>query len=477
MLKCKVKIKSAINKTVAKVEEDGQNKLHTEGVLYVDTILDELRKMEFVEIVSTYVYGNLYAFGVKKADGGTTFISPKWVKDVTDGTLTIAEPTNDIPTNSTYITQGKVLLHKDNITLVHTDDLKLCTCCGSPIEEDTVLNKAKLCKRCYVDRHFDVKSYSHKPKPIFVGEQLENDADTPVWYGVELEYGLNSKLSICKAIAEHNIYLKSDNSIESGTEGRAEMVTHPYSFKHLMGEDSWINNIDSIDANSSIKNGCHIHVSRTAWKDNKHFALTYYLMYEMGAKNGAEKSMLEILGGRTFTNYCKRDRPSDKIHKITKDGAKSNGRIWLNESNEKTIEFRFFGGTNKAVEMKRYVQLLEAVIKYTKYHSKRVTITGLGKYIEKHKVKYKELHKFWEANNFQAEATIVYKAPVRKSYLASNVKYSVIMDTVLIEMQNGTVYDNVTGIHVDGSTLYFRKANRDSMSVQFDDVKRVEVEV
>ena len=475
-----VQLKSIPNvaKLLVSVEEDGKELKHTDGVLFSPPVIDVLRGMETLEVVAFHKYNSKYAVGIKKADGVVTYISPLWLKSISDGSITVKPTTCDTGNMKAYLEFGDMLLNMDTTTLIKREDLKVCGCCGAVIEEDVMLNKVKLCRSCFLDKNFNVKNYSYKPEPEFTGSQIKADIENPIWYGVELEYGLNDKMSLAKAIHGEAIYLKSDSSIESGTDGRAEMVTHPHSFNAIMDKDSWASKLDTIDANSSVRNGCHVHVSRTAFADDKHYALAYYLLYEMGQQDGSELSMLETLGGRAFTNYCQRDVPSDRIHRLTKDGAKSKNRTsWLNENCEHTIEFRFFGGTNKGDELKRYVQLLDATIKYTKYHKKSVSIAGLVSYINKYAKKYAQLDTFLKGNaDIISTKVVTFVEPSRKGFEAAILPYALITDIVSITKTSGTVYSNVSEAFVEGSTLYFRhKGNREEVS--FIKVASVIVEV
>lgn len=474
---------SEIKEKLVSVEEDGGEKQHTEGVLFNKDIIQELYAIDTLVVSGVFKYSDKYAIGLKKANGATTYVSPSWIKSLTDGVITIGVPKNSAGDMDMYVeVKGGILLHKDKLTLVKREDLTECSCCGRDIEEDRVLTKEKMCKKCFVEKYYKVNNYSYKPTPIFVGEQLPADVDTPTWYGVELEFGLNSRLSVCKAIASEKIYLKSDASIENGTDGGTEMVTHPHSFQHLMSEESWINKLPIIDCNKSDKNGCHIHVGRTAWATDKHYALTFYLMYEMGQVTGEALSMLEQIGGRKFTNYCMRDIPTTKIHRVKKDGAKSdaNRSVWLNERNEATVEFRFFSGTNKAEEMKRYVQLLEAVIKYTKYNSKQVSVTGLVGYVKKYKGKYEQLHTFLESKEFNNTAIVIFKEPIKKGFDMSRLPFDNIYDIITITKRDGTVYKEVDNIYIEGRTMSFKAlgaSRRVGYTINLSDISSVEVEM
>ncbi len=186
-----------------------------------------------------------------------------------------------------------------------------------------------------------------------------------------------------------------------------------------MSKDSWVNSIDKIDCNTSTDNGCHIHVSRTAFIDDKHYALTYHLLHSM-AKGG----ILEEIGGREFTDYCNLDTVPPKIHKHTKTKKEEGSRsMWCNETVENTVEFRFFLTTNDPKQLKRYIQLLDSTIKYTRYHKKTVSFKGLVKYIKKYTSKYKELSKFLEGKTDVEIQSVIFKLPKTKKYLPHTIPH------------------------------------------------------
>ena len=81
--------------------------------------------------------------------------------------------------------------------------------------------------------------------------------------------------------------------------------------------------------------------------------------------------------------------------------------------NASTIEATFFSGTTKVANVKAYVQYLESLIKYTKYHSRKVSVTGWFKYIHKKPKKYKELLEVLGDINKHSEISnvVVFKEP------------------------------------------------------------------
>ena len=151
------------------------------------------------------------------------------------------------------------------------------------------------------------------------------------------------------------LYLKQDSSI-SGGEFRAEVVSHPHSFAKLMAPDSYINTLDSLKVEHKPSNGCHIHISRKAFKDRKHFTIFYFLLHN-------SRELLEFVGGRTLNNYCEFS-PTGEVHtkeNIT-DSGQARGKA-LNESSNFCSSATRFENSN----------LYCALVSFIKCFSSRLT--------------------------------------------------------------------------------------------------------
>jgi hypothetical protein len=238
-----------------------------------------------------------------------------------------------------YIKVNTNILGVEDLKIYKKGELDVCSC-GNVLD----VEEFDKCSNCLVKDNYYIRNYSYKPTPEFQGKQSRQDKDNPIWYGIELEYGIHNKLPIAKLVEKGAIYLKSDTSILRGVEGGCEVVTHPYSFTELMKKDNWISMLPELNVvEHSSDNGCHIHVSKTAWLDDKHYALTYHLLFRL-----AEQGVLEKLGGREFTSYCRLARKQlQHITKYSKSKSSNEGdrSVWCNENNVNTVEFRFFSST------------------------------------------------------------------------------------------------------------------------------------
>lgn len=267
--------------------------------------------------------------------------------------------------------------------------IRRCSECGC-----TAPNNHGYCNSCYEQIFAKVYNYSYKPTPIFHGEQLANDEANPVWYGIELEHSANSFNTVADFSYKYNgneresrFYYKSDASIYRAAYP-VEMVTHPHSFKELMSCE-WLNKLNELSVDTCedahIKNGCHIHVSSTAFTDDNHYAKWYFFVYSLA--NG----ILQRIANRELTNYCK-DRKYDNIITKTVEAKMEYDReVIINERNNMTKEVRVFSTTNEPKVLKSYIQFMESTIKYSKYAKTVLNYDDYIAYIFKYNTKYQEL--------------------------------------------------------------------------------------
>lgn len=310
-----------------------------------------------------------------------------------------------IDTSSAYIKVSKdYLLDTKTKAIVNKADIKICTECGNPLDTHSKI----LCSKCLVKKHYHVQNYSYKPTLVFHGTQTGTHAKAnPTWYGLELEFGLETQLPMAHLISDYSteLFLKSDSSIQGG-KYQAEMVSQPASFSHLMSADSWVNNLDTLDAvNKPESNGCHIHISRTAFKDNKHYAKFKFLIQE-------QTKLVELIGGRKLNQYCNIMANKNTMFKTMKEGTGGEKYALCNEQHKDTIELRFMASSNKPAQVRRYIQYLDAMVKYTAYYGSTATYEGYYKYVTKYKATYSDIYSLLAANESLLIGEVTYKEPV-----------------------------------------------------------------
>jgi len=396
------------------------------------------------------------AFKILKSNGQPTHIHPSWVKSINGMEISVEKD------NAIFGDKGKKRLkinskyfYSTEEGLVEISTLPLCPCGGHNIVYESATKR--LCQSC-VDKATRINGYNFKPDPEFKGEQLKADKTNPVWYGIELEYGFLGKKSYERLMLDNQgaIYGKQDSSIRGGNV-QIEVVSHPHSFTELMKRTSFINSLNkiSVEHTPSTKstNGCHVHISRTAFVDDIHYAKWYFLIHQM-------KDINEFIGGRTLTNYCSFS-PTGKIYnKANKlqDGARS---LMVNETNMDTIECRFFSSTPKAEEVKTYIQYLESLIKFTKYSGDTVNAAEWLVYVKRKSNKYKELISKIDTYQQPINQTVVYRAPVKSKLDWRNLTLGQIDDIVKIHT-NGEWMD-VSSCSVNRNVLnYIYRGSRTS---------------
>lgn len=384
-----IKLKADISNLLDVVEIEGVTKKLTELVSCAADVEPLLGKTMEAEISISDQFKALVG-SVSINATQIAYIHPSWI-DTIDGKKC------DIGTM--FITKANVKINPDYIlnttdgTFVALADLEVCAECGELLD----VEGCHLCSTCLEETHFKVLNYSHVPEYQFFGEQKGKLAkECPAWYGLELEYGLPRKRQMAKLIYDSDekggnkaIYLKSDSSI-SGGEYRAEMVTHPMSYDYIMNA-KWVDQLATLDAaNCPDTNGCHIHISRTAFKTDKAFNKFKYLLLE-------NTKALETVAGRTENPYAQ-FRASDSPRMSTKDKVIDVKRAAINQAHTHTIECRFFASSDKPEQVKRYIQFLDSMIKYTAYHTNTASYEEYIKYVNKYKEKYSIIYDFIQAN-------------------------------------------------------------------------------
>lgn len=269
-------------------------------------------------------------------------------------------------------------------------EVAICLDCGD--SSVALIEDSCLCSSCFTRKYTKINSYNYKPDPIFIGEQLKTDKDTPVWYGIELEHSCKDTFVAAKYKYKYSkddsvFYFKHDGSIYS-SELPVEMVTHPHSFSALMGAP-WLNDLKAINAinNKEVynKNGCHIHVSSTAFSDDKHYAKWYFFIYSLA--NG----ILQKIANRECTSYCQNIKVGSLLTKSKEPTGANVRTVIINERNDKTKEVRMFSTTTNPKVLKSYIQLLESTIKYSKYANTKLSYDSWVAYVSKYSTKYSEL--------------------------------------------------------------------------------------
>ncbi len=425
-----------------------------------------------VKLVKASTYGGeegMYAYLVENEDGEQIHIHLDWIARFAGSPVVDKE---ELSSDILLVTR-KYYINPTTGGLYRKNSLPTCSHCSSM--GTILMSDGKfLCKECNT-KLTNNKNYSWKPETFsMVGTQLPKDRVNPVWYGLEIEMATDrEKLGKFMYQYGKELYLKDDGSIE-GEGFHTELVSMPHSFKELMGKDSWLSNIHKLPAEERDANGCHVHISRTAFKDDRHYSMFYFLMHKM-------EGIATKVGGRQLTSYCELI-PSGKVFtkKNTIPRGNSNRQLFLNESNADTIEARFFKGTTKTTNLKAYVQYLESIIKYTKYHTDTVNVKGWFEYVTEKSTKYKELLTIiGSVSTEDMGIEVIYREPVTAIKRLTELSATELNNITYLKTKAGKEYKDVSV-----TNLYPRKKkivinyNDDSNSatIAFSEIETVTIE-
>lgn len=285
---------------------------------------------------------------------------------------------------------------------VEADD---CPVCGESLTKGNTHHG--VCKTCFMKEHFNILSYSHKPTPNF--KTIDGETTTK-FYGLEIELSVNNKDKFAEFHYNHpEVYFKSDSSIPAGKHGAAEVVSHPLSFNALMDKGSFIHNMPKATNGS----GCHIHISREAFKDDTHFALWYFLTLK-------SNRLLDTVARRPENGYCQRRLYEDVT---TKKNTKKSGqdRVAINERNDNTVELRIFNWSVDPKVLRSYVQFIDSMIEYTRSKKRTVTVTYWKKFVAS-KPEYADLYAIIKDMTFPlGESSVTRSEPRYREVLLRNL--------------------------------------------------------
>lgn len=252
-------------------------------------------------------------------------------------------------------------ISEDDNTLLYSEgrDQNLCqSCYDYPIEcgdcnEEYYEHESHSCLE--VGSQY-IHSYGYKPRPNFFGS-------APYYLGLELEVearrgDLHEGAEYVYDKIGNRAYLKYDGSLSDGF----EIVTHPHSLHEMQNKFPWIilSELQSQGFRSWNTSSCgiHVHVSRTAFKDDAHEIKFIKLIYD-------NQRQVERLAGRK-SSYAKFNDKGKVIRKV-KFGNQSDGRYSaVNNENENTLEVRVFRGSLRKERVLSALEFTQAAVEYTR---------------------------------------------------------------------------------------------------------------
>ena len=140
------------------------------------------------------------------------------------------------------------------------------------------------------------------------------------------------------------------------------------------------------------KNGVHIHVDQKALSLLQVGKLMEFIYNDHNAK------FINTISGRPFNHYCSTSTKKtywsciDTYSPIPALKQENNHGTAVNISKHKTIEFRFFAGTNNYETLCRYLDFLESLLKFTAPGATNYSLPSLRLY---------ETYKDWLAMQYE----------------------------------------------------------------------------
>lgn len=245
---------------------------------------------------------------------------------------------------------------------------------------------------------------SYNKKGLFFGIEIEQELT------VGNEQRDKDIAKLWTSLPELIVDIKRDGSLSNGQ----EIVTYPATFDYLMATDlSPIIDIPHMIKPVGTGAGFHVHLSRAAFTTTHLYKFCDF-MYRYSY-------LLQLVGGRNFTNYCKKStnkswaKAKAKLMGITNHkGTHTRVRITARYGaapqfdrydivnlTETTAEVRSFNTPETLEQLKYRLQFLHAVFEFTKHL--KLTDKDLGErfvtYVTDHDKLYPELVEFLKAND------------------------------------------------------------------------------
>lgn len=170
------------------------------------------------------------------------------------------------------------------------------------------------------------------------------------------------------------VYLKEDGSLDHGF----EIVSHPATLGFYMNHFPWegISGLRRMGFNAwkSRTCGLHIHVSRSAFTDDKHLTLFVKFLYDnrnelvqfAGRNSDRYASWDKLKFTNGYNDWGSGDVVSEGLPKFIKSGSRNNDRFTaVNLRNRDTVELRFFRPSLRPETVQAALMMCDAIHQYT----------------------------------------------------------------------------------------------------------------
>ena len=292
------------------------------------------------------------------------------------------------------IMKGQVIMPRE----YDEDEYYECTECNEGIEPDHVHRIAgssdPYCGECFDNLESAmVHSYGYRPEPNFLYDDGHRSMYAPAHptdpsrtalaMGIEqeVEYVGSNGLKdgaehVLKTINKYGevVYLKEDGSISWGF----EIVSHPGTLEYFMNHFNWsgIEDLSRMDYESWNKRSCglHVHMSRSAFKDEKHLFKFLVFIYKnpveliqfAGRKSSYAKFDIDtFLNGTDSWGEPTRMRGSSFMKMAKREDSNDDRYCAVNLRNYSTVELRFFRPSLRSNTTKAVLQFCDAAFNYT----------------------------------------------------------------------------------------------------------------
>jgi len=299
-------------------------------------------------------------------------------------------------------------IHSDNDEPQY--DYYCCDCDEGLIDDDAYhsdYDGEMRCSSCHDEHRYQIEEaererrgsdyihdYGYRPDPNFLSddgtqsyyvEYLDDRKDvTPLYMGMELEVEEVNDDSLHDG-AEHVcsilnngreiVYLKEDGSLNHGF----EIVSHPATLGFYMNHFKWeaLGGLRKMGYKAWNARSCglHIHLSRSAFMNDRHLAVFIMFLYrnsgDMVKFAGRESSYAKWERSALLNAYYEWDqdelRSRELIPKFVKNGRRNSDRYTaVNLQNRNTIELRFFRPSLRPETVIAALQMCDAIHQYTR---------------------------------------------------------------------------------------------------------------
>ena len=242
-----------------------------------------------------------------------------------------------------------------------------CEGCGERLDyesDDTYSNDyGSYHEACYSDGDGDLEDWNAQPSLRLIG-------DAPYHFGVEVELEHASEHA-SKFRDTGAVICKSDSSLEYGG---MEVVSSPGSLDAwqqgvVIDWNRWAAAAENIPDQRQFKsNGIHVHVSRTAFLNERTGRQSTAHLYSFIQLVQQNAGPIQKLAGRGSSTYCEwsavRDRQGAKSE--AEGGTYGDRYRPINLQNDDTVELRFFDGRKSKGFILASVELVHAMVEYTR---------------------------------------------------------------------------------------------------------------